>query len=262
VAGVEDRSHPAQLDYTVLGSAPRRCELLSGDSWTFGRSRDCTETLTLPQLSRLALLVQRLDDRVVRIASRQSNRGRVVVRSDDGLEHHVIGQGSGPVLLAGGNYTLKVELPQVVLRMQLSVPSPDRPALPGVPPRWGARVDERTALSWSPEPDAEQGEPWIAVAALAVTVARYPDVMGEDPAGRGSARLSDLLRQAAALWCGRTSLYWVNERLKEAVRAADLDVPEGGDRLPVVVGHYEQFFSDATIRSVRDRLAGLAEGGP
>lgn len=251
----EDTTQPVQLDYVVLGGTPRRSELSPGDSWTFGRSTDCSETLTLPQLSRVALVVQRLDPHVVRISSRQSNRGRVVVVSDEGLERHVIGFGSGPVHLAGGNYTVKVELPQVVLRMQLSVPSPPHQVSLGAQRRWGARVDERTALSWSPELDADETEPWIAVAALAVTLVRYPEIMGGTQDGSGSSRLSDRLRRAVAAWFGRTSLYWVNERLKEAVRAADLEIPVGGDRLPVVVGHYEQFFPDAVIRGVRNRLA-------
>jgi hypothetical protein len=251
---------PVQLDYTVLGGTPRQAALCPGDAWTFGRSHDCTETLTLPQLSRVALVVQRIDPHVVRIASRQSNRGRVVVVSDEGLERHVIGVGSGPVHLAGGNYTLKVELPQVVLRMQLSVPLSQGQAPSGTLPRWGARVDEKTALSWSPELDADEGEPWIAVAALAVTLVRYPDVM-DRAAERAPVRLSDKLRQAVAAWCGRTSLYWVNERLKDAVTAADLEVPVGADRLPVVVAHYEEFFSDATIRGVRDRLSRLVGDG-
>lgn len=259
--GGNGSAQPVHLEYTVLGGAPRRSVLCPGDTWTFGRNHDCTETLNLPQLSRVALVVQRLDPHVVRIASRQSNRGRVVVVSDEGLERHVIGFGSGPVHLAGGNYTLKVELPQVVLRMQLSVPLPRGQGSSGTPARWGARVDEKTALSWSPDLDADEGEPWIAVAALAVTLVRYPGVMDGTPAGRGSARLSDKLRRAVAAWCGRSSLYWVNERLKEAVAVADLEVPEGADRLPVVVAHYEQFFSDATIRGVRDRLAALVGDG-
>jgi hypothetical protein len=252
---------PVHLDYTVLGGASRQTALSPGESWTFGRSQECTETLTLPQLSRVALVVQRLDPHVVRISSRQSNRGRVVVVSDEGLERHVIGFGSGPVHLAGGNYTLKVELPPVVLRMQLSVPVPQRQPAPGTPPRWGARVDEKTALSWSPELDADEGQPWIAVAALAVTLVRYPDVMDGADERRAPGRLSDRLRQAVAAWCGRTSLYWVNERLKDAVTAADLEVPAGADRLPVVVAHYDAFFSDATIRGVRDRLSRLVGDG-
>jgi hypothetical protein len=249
---------PAHLDYTVLGGAPRQVDLAPGDSWTFGRSGDCTETLALPQLSRVALLLQRLDPHVVRVTSRQSQRGRVVIVSDDGPEHHVIGIGSGPVHLAGGNYTLKVELPRVVLRMQLSVPLAD--ASNPRPSRWGAGADERTALSWSPTPAAEDGESWIAVAALAVTLARYPEVMDGGPDGNAGRRMSERLRRAAAVWCGRSSLYWVNERLKEAVRAADLDVAEGGERLPVVIAHYDGFFADATIRSVRDELARMAGG--
>jgi hypothetical protein len=236
--------------------------LAPGDSWTFGRSLDCSETLSLPQLSRVALAVQRLDAYVVRISSKQSNRGRVVVVSDEGLERHVIGFGAGPVHLAGGNYTVKVELPQVVLRLHLSVPLPKGQARSDTRPRWGARADEKTALSWSPYLGADEGEPWIAVAALAVTLVRYPDLLDVTPARGGSARLSDKLRRAVAAWCGRTSLYWVNERLKEAVRAADLEVAEGADRLPAVVAHYEQFFSDAILRGVRDRLAHLVGGGP
>jgi hypothetical protein len=254
-------TQPVHLDYAVLGGTARRSVLSPGDTWSFGRSHDCSETLTLPQLSRVALVVQRLDPHVVRISSKQSNRGRVVVVSDEGLERHVIGFGSGPVHLAGGNYTLKVELPQVVLRMQLSIPLPPGQAGSGTPSRWGARVDERTALSWSPDLDADEQESWIAVAALAVTLVRYPEVLDGTPDERGSPRLSERLRRAVAAWCGRTSLYWVNERLKEAVRAADLEVAEGGDRLPAVVAHYEQFFADATIRGVRDRLAHRVGGG-
>jgi hypothetical protein len=258
----EETTRPVHLDYTVLDGTPRRSALAPGASWTFGRSQDCSETLSLPQLSRVALVVQRLDPHVVRISSRQSNRGRVVVVSDEGLERHVIGFGSGPVHLAGGNYTLKVELPQVVLRMQLSVPLPRGQSGRGTPARWGARVEERTAHSWSPDLDTGEGEAWITVAALAVTLVRYPDVLDVTQDGDGSPRLSDKLRRAVAAWCGRTSLYWVNERLKEAVRAADLEVAEGADRLPAVVAHYEQFFSDATLRGVRDRLARLVGGVP
>lgn len=93
------------------------------------------------------------------------------------------------------------------------------------------------------------------VVALAVTLARFPEIAVQLPGeSRAPQRTSDALRRAAALWCGHSSAYWVNERLKEAVAAADLDVVEGGDRLAAVVTHYRPFFCDTTVRQVRAEL--------
>ena len=46
----------------------------------------------------------------------------------------------------------------------------------------------------------------------------------------------------------------MNERLKEAVEAADLVVPEGGERLALAAAHYGQVFPDATIRRLREAI--------
>ncbi|MDQ3615211.1 MAG: hypothetical protein M3393_00985 [Actinomycetota bacterium] len=72
--------------------------------------------------------------------------------------------------------------------------------------------------------------------------------------------MSEALRRAAGVWCGHTSLYWVNERLKEAISAADLVVPEGGERLAVAVAHYGQLFSPPSIRELRDEMLRLRKG--
>ena len=239
------------LEYEVLNGTSKGADLVRGDVWTFGRSNQCTETLTLPELSRTSLVLHQVDDGVVRVVSRQSNRGRVVISADDGGEQHVIGLGSAPVHLTGGNFTLKVELPPIVLRMHLAVPVAG--ARNALPPRAGVRVTEETALNWSPEPGRSDGPEWIAVAALAVTLVRYPGAFG---CGDGTDRVpaSEALRQAAGAWCGHGSHYWVNERLKEAVVAADLQVPDGVERLRLVASHYARFFSDATIRTVKQEL--------
>lgn len=251
------------LEYSVLGGAPRTADLSAGTAWTFGRSPACSETLALPALSRVSLVLQHLEPGLLRVVSRQSNHGRVLVRSEDEVEQHVIGLGSGPVHLAGGNYSLKVELPPVVLRLHAAVPVPvdGTRAVPrqrGVSP-----AAERTCLSWEPRPSASAGPDWIAVAALAVTLARYPGlgVRGSPgpagPAPGGAARTSETLRRAVALWCGHTSRYWVNERLKEAADAADLQVKDGGDRVAAVVAHYTPMFPDVLLRKVRDDLRRL-----
>src|SRR5690349_19630941 len=111
-----------QLEYEVLGGQRGECPLRPGEVWTFGRSARCSVTLVVPELSRVAPVLRRLVDGVVRVTSRQSNRGRVAIASDDGVERHGIGLGSAPVHLTGGNYTLKLELPLVVLRMHAAVP--------------------------------------------------------------------------------------------------------------------------------------------
>ena len=49
----------------------------------------------------------------------------------------------------------------------------------------------------------------------------------------------------------------MNQRLKEAVDAADLQVKEGWDRVAIVVSHYAPFFSDAVLRRMRDDLVAL-----
>ena len=85
------------------------------------------------------------------------------------------------------------------------------------------------------------------MAALAVAVHRYPELAGE-------ARTSEALRRLCGLWCGHTSIYWVNQRLKEAVEAADLVVPDGGERLVLATAHYGQLFPHATIRRLRDAV--------
>ena len=251
-------SRGTRLEYTVLGDTPRTVDLAPGTTWTFGRGEHCSARLALPELSRMSLVLQAVEPGVVRVISRQSNRGIVVIASDDGLERHVTALGSAPVHLTAGNYSLKVELPPVVLEGSLAVPFPEGRPGTSTNPRPGARVDQRTASTWSPEPGAPEGREWIAVAALAVTLARFPDLADSlrEPGG-GPVRMSEALRRAVAAWCGHSSLYWVNERLKEGVDAAGLTVAEGGERLSAVVGHYEQFFSDATIRTVRQRLLEL-----
>ena len=239
----------AELSFELDGDA-RSVELLPGELWTFGRSPDCSASLAVPALSRVALIVQHVEQSVVRVVSRQSNRGRVLVDSDDRVEQHVLSLGSGPVHLSAGNYTIKVEVPPVVLRLAVAVPPPRREV--GTLRRAGAHAHDTTALSWAPHPGEPAEQSWIAVAALAVTLTRYPE--------QGATRLSDALRTAAGLWCGHSSTYWVNARLKEAVDAADLEVPDGGERLQVVVKHYERFFSEATVRVVRDELERLRRG--
>jgi hypothetical protein len=251
--GAHDRT--ALLEYVVLDGRTQSAELPSGESWTFGRSQACTESVSLPALSRVALTVQHLATGLVRVTSRQSGMGRVLIISDDDREQHSIRDGSVPVHLAGGNYTCKLELPPVVLRMQLAVPP-----LPGPPPRPltspSPRAQaERTAHGWVPRPGEHEGREWVTVAALAVALARYPELVpAQGGSGDQPVRMSEALRRAAGLWCGHTSLYWVNERLKEAITAADLVVPEGRERLSVVVAHYDQLFSRPGIRDLRDQL--------
>jgi hypothetical protein len=251
----------SDLDYEVVGGASRTVRLMPGEVWTFGRSKDCTETLTVPALSRVALVLQHLDQGNLRVVSRQSNTGRVLLAADDQSESHVLARGSSPVHLSRGNFTLKVELPPVVLRMQLAVPGARRLQDLAASERHGAGVNDVTRHAWVPEPGEPEEHAWMAVAALAVVASRYPDVTAHARAAGTSQRPSDALRSAVGAWCGRSSTYWINERLKEAADAADLQVPERGERLSAVVAHYAQFFPDATIRSVRDELIGLLEGG-
>ena len=82
---------------------------------------------------------------------------------------------------------------------------------------------------------------------MAVAVHRDPELAGE-------ARPSEALRRLCGLWCGHTSIYWVNQRLKEAVEAADLVVPDGGERLVLATAHFGQMFPHATIRRLRDAV--------
>src|SRR3954451_7455979 len=255
--GQEAAGTASDLEYEVVGGARKTAHLMPGDIWTFGRSNECTETLTLPALSRVALILQHLDQGTLRVMSRQSNTGRVLLAADDASESHVLARGSSPVPLSRGNFTLKVELPPVVLRMQLAVPGARQLRDPPSTPRHGAGVNEVTRHSWVPEPGEPEEDAWITVAALAVVTSRYPEIAG--PAGEAArhSRRSSALRTAVAAWCGRSSAYWINERLKEAADAADLDLPERGERLSAVVAHYELFFPDATIRATRDELSRL-----
>jgi hypothetical protein len=250
----------SDLEFQVVGGAPRATRLLPGDLWTFGRSPECSETLTIPALSRVALVIQHLDQGTVRVVSRQRSTGRVLLAADDLSESHVLGRGSSPVHLSHGNYTLKVELPPVVLRMELAVPGARRESDLAASRAHGAGVKDLTREAWVPQPGEPEEHAWIAVAALAVVASRYPEVVTPGDQSAGTARRSDGLRAAAAAWCGRSSTYWINERLKEAAEAADLQVPDRGERLSVVVSHYAQFFPDATIRAVRDELRQLLQG--
>src|SRR4051812_10583973 len=43
---------PAVLDHEVVGGSTSTTTLLPGETWTFGRSKTCSETLTVPALSR------------------------------------------------------------------------------------------------------------------------------------------------------------------------------------------------------------------
>jgi len=251
----------SHLEYEVAGGASTSVSLMPGEIWTFGRSKDCSETLTLPALSRVALVLHHLDQGTVRVVSRQSNTGRVLIAADDQSESHVLARGSSPVHLSHGNFTLKVELPPVVLRMQLAVPGPRRLEDLAGSARHGAGVNDVTRHAWVPEPGEPEEHAWIAVAALAVVTDRYPDVTGQTGGSTTTLRRSESLRAAVAAWCGHSSTYWINERLKEAADAADLALPERGERLSTVVAHYAQFFPDATIRAVRDELSDLVQSG-
>jgi hypothetical protein len=233
---------------------------MPGDIWTFGRSADCSETLTIPALSRVALVIQLLDQGTLRVVARQRSTGRVLLAADDLSESHVLRRGSAPVHLTHGNYTLKVELPPVVLRMQLAVPGARREGDAAVARARGAGVSDLTGEAWVPEPGEPEEHAWIAVAALAVVASRYPDVVTPVGGSTTALRRSEGLRAAATAWCGRSSTYWINERLKEAAEAADLHVPDRGERLSAVVSHYAQFFPDTTIRAVRDELRELLRG--
>ena len=256
-----DRRPEASLEYAALAGQSRSVVLPLGDTWTFGRSATCSETLTLPSLSRVALSVQHLKPGLLRVTSGQSGMGRVVIASDDHPEQHSIARDSVPVHLAGGNYTVKVELPPVVLRMQVAVPflaSPPTRRATSASPR---AVAEVTAHSWMPRPGLEEGREWIAVVALAVALARYSELQSVLSRPEQPVRTSEALRRAVGVWCGHTSLYWVNERLKEAIIAADLVVPAGRERLSVAVTHYDPLFSRASIREVRDQLLQMQASG-
>jgi len=236
------------LTYSVLGGADVGIVLAPGASWSFGRDERCTERLVLPTLSRTALTIRSVEPGLCRVSSRQSGMGRVLIDSDDNRERHVLALGSGWVHLFEGNYSIKVELPPIVLRMTAAIAgarrqdgaAPRRPVSP-------LAAAERTQVTWTPERPGPDTPPWITVAALAVAVHRYPELAG-------TSRASEALRRLCGLWCGHTSLYWVNQRLREAVEAADLVVPEGGERLALATAHYGQVFPDSTIRRLRDAI--------
>jgi hypothetical protein len=160
------------------------------------------------------------------------------------------------VHLFEGNYSVKVELPPIVLRMTVAIEA-DRRQDAAAPARLVSplAVAERTRTTWTPENPGSDAPAWITVAALAVAVHRYPELAG-------GARTSEALRRLCGVWCGHTSLYWVNERLKEAVEAADLVVPDGGERLALATTHYGQLFPDATIRRLSDAILERERTGP
>lgn len=249
VAMAGDEGHArAALEYSLLDGPTVSVGLAPGEAWSFGRDERCTETLVLPALSRVALIIRFLGPGLCRVSTRQSGLGRVLVESDDGRERHVLALGSGPVHLFGGNYTVKVELPPIVLRMSIAIAAEglaDRAAPPTVVSPLAAA--ERTRVPWTPEDPGPDAPPWMSVAALAVAVHRYPELVGH-------TRPSESLRLLCGLWCGHSSLYWVNERLKEAVEAADVVVPVGGERLALTVAHYGQVFPSSTIRRLRDAV--------
>jgi hypothetical protein len=244
------------LTYSVLDGADVSIDLAPSGAWSFGRDDRCTETLVLPTLSRVALIVRCVEPGVCRVGSRQSGLGRVVIDSDDSRERHIVGLGSGPVHLFAGNYSVKVELPPIVLRMTVAIAAA-RGRDGAVPTRLVSPLAaaERTAVTWTPDRPEPDAPSWITVAALAVAVHRYPELVGE-------ARTSEALRRLCGLWCGHTSLYWVNERLKEAVDAADLIVADGGERLTLATAHYGQVFPHATIRRLRDAVLARQRATP
>lgn len=244
--GSVDRA--ATLAYSVLDGAVAPIDLAPGDAWSFGRDERCSETLMLPTLSRVALIIRCVEPGVCRVSSRQSGLGRVLIDSHDSRERHIVALGSGPVHLFEGNYSVKVELPPIVLRTTVAI-APGRRRDAAAPARLVSPLAaaERTRAPWSPERPESDAPPWITVAALAVAVHRYPELAGSD-------RPSEALRRLCGLWCGHTSLHWVNERLKEAVEAADVVVPEGAERVALATAHYGQVFPHTTVRRLRDAI--------
>jgi hypothetical protein len=154
-----DRS--ATLAYSVLGGVDVSVDLAPGDAWSFGRDERCTETLVLPTLSRVALIVRCVEPGVCRVSSRQSGLGRVVIDADDSRERHLVALGSGPVHLFEGNYSVKVELPPIVLRMTVAIEA-DRRQDAAAPARLVSplAVAERTRTTWTPENPGSDAPAW------------------------------------------------------------------------------------------------------
>ena len=252
--GVEGR---AALEYSLLEGPEVTADLALGEAWSFGRDERCTETLVLPALSRVALAIRHVEPALCRVSSRQSGMGRVahrLRRSDGSATSWPWAPGrctcsaattrsrwSSPRSCCGWPWRSGPNGRRIVRRR----PGWSRPSRPRNAP--GSRGHRRTRGPTLPRGSRSPRSRWRCTATRS---------------WRGRARTSESLRRLCGLWCGHTSFYWVNERLKEAVEAADLVVPEGGERLALTVAHYGDVFPTTIIRRLRDAVLARLDGVP
>ena len=149
------------------GRPSRTTSLFAGDTWTFGRSRSCTETLTLPALSRVAMLVQHLEQGRLRLVARQSGTGACTSpRTTSPRPTRCV---SAPHPSCSGPATTRSRS-----SCRRSCYAPSWPCRQGRDPgtrrqtAHGVRVHGTTAHAWVPLPGDAGWDAWMAVAALAV----------------------------------------------------------------------------------------------
>lgn len=241
----------ARLEYTI-GFVQGAVDFELGGIWTFGRSARCTLVLrNEPRLSGVALWLKRTE-RSVLVLVAQGGLGLLRVHNSATRASYQLGESDDPIPLGRGVGSLELGIPGSIFSALLSIP--EIPATRG--PRLNTEASGLTHTWTSAGGLAGQEAGWIDVIALACAIAQHPLLTPRDGRGRQVSK-TEALRRACEVWCNRSSLAWMNERLHEAADAAGLTFGKHGSGTETLVRHYSQHFPAEKLRRLADRVSPL-----
>jgi len=241
----------ARLEYAI-GQVHGAVDFELGGIWTFGRSAQCTLVLrNEPRLSAVALWLKRTPWSI-QVLVAQTGLGLLRVENKTARSSYQLGASDQLVPLGHGIWDLDLGIPASILTATLVVP--EGPARPS--PRLHTLASGLTH-TWTSAGGFEGREAgWIDVIALACALARYPKLMPRDELNRRVTK-TEALRRACEVWCNRSSITWMNDRLHEAAVAANLAFGKGAHGTDALVRHYNQHFSEEKLQRLCDRVSPL-----
>lgn len=221
-------------------------QLEPGRIWGLGASPSCDLTLRSRFLSRVAVGLRCTSTRDVGVLCLQKT-GYLQVETATkrvfdltrGASPHHLSESSRLTLMAPG-YICRIDLK---LREEGEL--------------FIRREPGEGQSSWTVQGPREADTFWVDVAALAVAIEQYPELMRPRRNGK-SITPSESLRLSAELYLGRTSRDFVNSQLHEAQRQLNInpnDTFKNAARQTVVAHAYSKAFPPAKIRRLAQSLA-------
>lgn len=227
--------------------------LQEGQSWRVGRGGGCDVTIKRhPYVSSIAFLIRypaTTSSRsgqpgllTVRVMQRGAAKVRVEGESD---ERMFLSRGSYVSLRQGETYQIDLLAPVCVASVQLTTP----PFVDG----HVFAMEPSNTQTWSINGNSDMMPQWLDVAALACVIELFPDVRPHLPNG-ARASPSQTLQWATEVFVGRSSVAYYQQKLAEALQAANIEVLKGQDKQSRVASYFENFFSREKLRALRGKI--------